>query len=80
MPAAESKFTLRPCFVQPRPAAHVRRAIMHMQGVQQALSLTGRCAGFPRNPHNRNHLTGGSSSGTAAAVASGLVPFGLGAP
>ena len=42
-------------------------------------SLTGRLwTGFPRNPHNSAHLPGGSSSGTAAAVAVGLCPFGLG--
>ncbi len=30
------------------------------------------------NPHNREHTPGGSSSGTAAAVADGMVPVGLG--
>ncbi|MDI6803639.1 MAG: amidase [Bacteroidota bacterium] len=30
------------------------------------------------NPHNLNHTPGGSSSGSAAAVASGLTPFALG--
>ncbi|TGO57832.1 hypothetical protein BOTNAR_0193g00270 [Botryotinia narcissicola] len=33
----------------------------------------------PRNPHNRNYYTGGSSSGSAYAVAAGLVPFTFGA-
>ncbi|MBM7784434.1 amidase [Tenggerimyces flavus] len=34
--------------------------------------------GETRNPHNRNHTPGGSSSGSAAAVAAGLVPAALG--
>ncbi|CAJ1966503.1 unnamed protein product [Cylindrotheca closterium] len=34
--------------------------------------------GPSRNPHNLNHFTGGSSSGSAAAVAAGLVPLALG--
>jgi aspartyl-tRNA(Asn)/glutamyl-tRNA(Gln) amidotransferase subunit A len=32
----------------------------------------------PRNPWNLDHTTGGSSSGSAAAVAGGLAPFALG--
>lgn len=35
--------------------------------------------GVVRNPHNRNHYTGGSSSGSAAAVAAGLCPGAVGA-
>src|SRR5438874_9000113 len=31
-----------------------------------------------RNPHNLKHTPGGSSSGSAAAVAAGMVPFALG--
>jgi len=34
--------------------------------------------GTPRNPHHRNYYTGGSSSGTGYAVATGLIPIGLG--
>ncbi|KAK8066435.1 amidase [Apiospora hydei] len=34
--------------------------------------------GTPRNPYNRNYYTGGSSSGPAYAVATGLVPIALG--
>ncbi|HXX39294.1 MAG TPA: amidase [bacterium] len=37
-------------------------------------SLTGPA----RNPWNRDHWTGGSSSGTGAAVGAGMVPFGIG--
>ena len=35
--------------------------------------------GTARNPYNTGHFTGGSSSGSAAAVAAGLVPVALGA-
>ena len=34
--------------------------------------------GTPRNPYNVDYHTGGSSSGAAAAVASGLLPFAIG--
>ena len=35
-------------------------------------------AGPTRNPHNAKHTPGGSSSGSAAAVAEGMIPFALG--
>lgn len=35
--------------------------------------------GTPRNPYNPAHYTGGSSSGSAAAVAAGLCPLAIGA-
>ncbi|KNC72889.1 hypothetical protein SARC_14551, partial [Sphaeroforma arctica JP610] len=34
--------------------------------------------GYPVNPYKPGYFTGGSSSGTAAAVAVGLCPFGVG--
>lgn len=34
--------------------------------------------GKTRNPHNTEHTPGGSSSGSAAAVAAGMVPFAVG--
>jgi Asp-tRNA(Asn)/Glu-tRNA(Gln) amidotransferase A subunit family amidase len=45
-------------------------------------TVTTECAtyspGKTRNPHNPEHTPGGSSSGSAAAVASGMVPLALG--
>lgn len=35
--------------------------------------------GTPRNPYNRDYYTGGSSGGSAYAVAAGLVPIAIGA-
>lgn len=35
--------------------------------------------GTTRNPYDTNHFTGGSSSGSAAAVAAGIVPVAIGA-
>jgi len=35
-------------------------------------------AGVTRNPHNVKHITGGSSGGSGAAVAAGIVPAALG--
>jgi len=45
-------------------------------------TVTTECAtytpGKTRNPHNPTHTPGGSSSGSAAAVAAGMVPLALG--
>ena len=45
-----------------------------------AYGLTGMNPHFgtPRNPHDPDRIAGGSSSGSAAAVGSGMVPFALG--
>lgn len=50
---------------------------MHELGV----GVTGHNShyGTPRNPYDSGHHTGGSSSGSAAAVAAGLCPVALGA-
>ncbi|QCK87893.1 amidase [Phreatobacter aquaticus] len=40
--------------------------------------LAARCPGKTRNPHNLAHTPGGSSSGSAAAVADAMVPLALG--
>jgi AtzE family amidohydrolase len=47
---------------------------------EYAYDFTGQNAhdGPSRNPHNLEHMAGGSSGGSAAAVAGGLVPIALG--
>jgi allophanate hydrolase len=47
---------------------------------QFATGLTGMRSpyGSPLNPHSAHHIPGGSSSGSAVAVAVGIVPFALG--
>ena len=47
---------------------------------EYAYDFTGQNAhdGPSRNPHDLEHMTGGSSGGSAAAVAGGLVPIALG--
>ncbi|XP_048577775.1 fatty acid amide hydrolase isoform X1 [Nematostella vectensis] len=51
---------------------------MHEIGIGVTGSNVNRLHGTPRNPHNVHHYTGGSSSGSAAAVAAGLCVVGLG--
>ena len=71
---------------------HSGRAPLRDAGVVAALraggavvmgkTVTTECAtyapGKTRNPHNPEHTPGGSSSGSAAAVAAGMVPLALG--
>jgi aspartyl-tRNA(Asn)/glutamyl-tRNA(Gln) amidotransferase subunit A len=47
---------------------------------EYAYGFTGENAhdGPVRNPHDAGHMTGGSSAGSAAAVAAGMVPLSLG--
>lgn len=47
---------------------------------EYAYDFTGKNShyGATRNPHDTTHITGGSSGGSAAAVAGGLVPLSLG--
>ncbi len=47
---------------------------------EYAYDFTGENAhdGICRNPHNPAHMSGGSSSGSGAAVAAGMVPLALG--
>ena len=51
---------------------------MHEGGVGSTGSNTNKLHQTARNPYDTDRYPGGSSSGSAAAVASGLVPFALG--
>ena len=55
----------------------IGKANMHELG----MGVTGQNPhhGTPRNPYNPSHYTGGSSSGSAAAVAAGFCPVAIGA-
>ncbi len=65
--------------------ARVRRAgalligKVNMQEIGLGITGINPHHGSVRNPHDPGRVTGGSSSGTAAAVAAGLCPLGLGA-
>ncbi|XP_040427357.1 fatty acid amide hydrolase-like isoform X2 [Cygnus olor] len=51
---------------------------MHELGTGTTGCNPNRYHKIPRNPYKPNHFTGGSSSGSAAAVAAGLCPVGIG--
>jgi Asp-tRNA(Asn)/Glu-tRNA(Gln) amidotransferase A subunit family amidase len=64
-----------------RDAFVVERLKQHGAIVMGKTVTTEFAWSFPgktRNPHNKNHTPGGSSSGSAAAVAAGFVPAALG--
>ncbi len=58
--------------------AMVRRAGGIIPGKTVTTELAHMQPGKTRNPHNLDHTPGGSSSGTAAAVAAGMLPIALG--
>ncbi|XP_078416082.1 uncharacterized protein LOC144691652 [Cetorhinus maximus] len=51
---------------------------MHELGLGVTGCNTNRYHGVPRNPYSPHHFTGGSSSGSGAAVAAGLCPLAIG--
>ncbi|XP_066469738.1 uncharacterized protein [Tiliqua scincoides] len=51
---------------------------MHELGIGTTGCNPNRYHGTARNPYNPQHFTGGSSSGSAAAVAAGLCPLAIG--
>lgn len=67
---------------QPRDDAAVVSALRDAGAVIMGKTVTTELAnmtpGKTRNPHNPEHTPGGSSSGSAAAVADGMVPLALG--
>jgi Asp-tRNA(Asn)/Glu-tRNA(Gln) amidotransferase A subunit family amidase len=72
-----------PIFAGRRPekdascVAQLRAAGAVIMGKTVTTELANRQPGKTRNPHNPAHTPGGSSSGSAAAVASGMVPLAL---
>ena len=56
----------------------LREAGAVIMGKTVTTELATRHPGKTRNPHNLDHTPGGSSSGSAAAVACGMVPLALG--
>src|SRR4051794_13720278 len=66
----------------PRDDATVAKMLRAAGAVILGKTVTTECAYFcpgkTRNPHNPEHTPGGSSSGSAAAVAAGMVPLALG--
>src|SRR5678816_3330496 len=66
----------------PRDDAGVVSQLRAAGAVILGKTVSTECAYFnpgkTRNPHNPEHTPGGSSSGSAAAVGSGMVPLALG--
>jgi Asp-tRNA(Asn)/Glu-tRNA(Gln) amidotransferase A subunit family amidase len=58
--------------------AMLRAAGAVIMGKTVTTEFAARAPGKTRNPHNPAHTPGGSSSGSAAAVAAGMVPLALG--
>jgi Asp-tRNA(Asn)/Glu-tRNA(Gln) amidotransferase A subunit family amidase len=58
--------------------AMLRGAGAVIMGKTVTTEFATRTPGKTRNPHNAAHTPGGSSSGSAAAVAAGMVPLALG--
>jgi Asp-tRNA(Asn)/Glu-tRNA(Gln) amidotransferase A subunit family amidase len=56
----------------------LRRRGAILLGKTHTTAFAYRTPGPTRNPRNLDHTPGGSSSGSAAAVAAGMVPFALG--
>ncbi|UCH52733.1 MAG: amidase [Pseudomonadota bacterium] len=58
--------------------ARLREAGAVIMGKTVTTELATYAPGKTRNPHNPEHTPGGSSSGSAAAVAAGMVPLAVG--
>ena len=58
--------------------SRLRQAGAVIMGKTVTTELATHAPGKTRNPHNLEHTPGGSSSGSAAAVAAGMVPLAIG--
>ncbi len=67
-----------PAVARLRAAGAVVVAKLHTQEFAHGPTGDVSATGPARNPHDPTRITGGSSSGSAAAVAAGLVPLALG--
>lgn len=61
-----------------RAAGAVLTCTLNMDAFAYGFATVNAAHGTTRNPHDPARLTGGSSGGSAAVVAAGLVPFALG--
>jgi aspartyl-tRNA(Asn)/glutamyl-tRNA(Gln) amidotransferase subunit A len=61
-----------------RHAGAVLVATLNMDEFAYGFATVNALHGTTRNPHDQDRLAGGSSGGSAAAVAAGLLPFTLG--
>lgn len=61
-----------------RAAGAVLVATLNMDEFAYGFATINAAHGTTRNPHDLNRLAGGSSGGSAAIVAAGLLPFSLG--
>lgn len=59
-------------------AGAVLVATLNMDEFAYGFATINAAFGTTQNPHDRSRIAGGSSGGSAAAVAAGLVPFSLG--
>ena len=62
----------------PRSCGRLRAAGAVIMGKTVTTEFASFAPGKTRNPYNPAHTPGGSSSGSAAAVAAGMVPLALG--
>lgn len=67
---------------RPRTDSHAVRRLREAGAIIFGKTVTTECAyyspGVTRNPHDPSRTPGGSSSGSAAAVAAGMVPLAIG--
>lgn len=73
-PASDDAETIR----RLRDAGAILVATLNMDEFAYGFATINALHGTTRNPHDLNRLAGGSSGGSAAVVAAGLLPFSLG--